>query len=111
MFEAKWTGEYPSHCIGTWILYKNGKDISDMIPDNLRTSHMNTKGIYVETGLAGPEYEEYYNEYTDGLDCDEWIQENQYWINNICDSHDECVELYDEFNSEDWRPGQCGGCK
>ena len=48
MVIAKWSGEYPCHCSGEWSLFIGGINYSHMIPENLRTSHMNTAGTYQE---------------------------------------------------------------
>lgn len=44
--EAKWTGSYPCLCSGEWILKINNIDVSNLIPEELRTSSMNTFGSY-----------------------------------------------------------------
>ena len=40
--KAKWTGRTYAHCIGRWSLSVNGKDVTDKIPEDLRTDCMNT---------------------------------------------------------------------
>lgn len=58
-FKAKWTGEYPSLCIGEWKLYRKYEDylddgtkvidydnISNLIPENFKYEPMYTLGIY-----------------------------------------------------------------
>lgn len=46
MVIAKWSGKYPCRCYGEWSLFIGGVDYSHIIPENLRTSHMNTAGTY-----------------------------------------------------------------
>ena len=46
MIIAKWSGKYPCRCSGKWSLFIEGVDYSHMIPEDLRTSHMNTAGTY-----------------------------------------------------------------
>ena len=45
-FRAEWTGSYPSLCSGVWKLYVDGKDKSDLIPEDLRNYPMETAGMY-----------------------------------------------------------------
>ena len=44
--EAKWTGDYPNLCSGQWILKVNNKDVSHLIPEELRNEPMNTYCTY-----------------------------------------------------------------
>ena len=45
-FKTEWTGSYPSLCSGVWKLYVDGKDKSDLIPEDLRNYPMETAGMY-----------------------------------------------------------------
>lgn len=38
--KAKWTGRGFALCIGEWKLYVDGKDVTDKIPEDLRTEPM-----------------------------------------------------------------------
>lgn len=49
-FRAEWTGGYPCLCWGEWKLYKDNKDISHLIPEELRYCPMNTYG-YTKYGV------------------------------------------------------------
>ena len=106
--EAKWTGKYPNLCSGWWILKVNNKDVSYLIPKDLRTSPMNTYGEHKSFHFN--KWEEIWNSYEDGLDCEDWIEENQNWLNKITTDHSVQVDIYYAINSQDWRYGECGGC-
>ena len=109
MFEAKWTGEYPTLCFGEWRLYKNGVDISQKIPEDLRCESMGTYGEYSSWSFDD-NYLELFDTYTDGLDVADWIAENDCWVDSICESDKEKEQLYYAFQVSDWRSGSCGGC-
>lgn len=109
MITAQWTGKYPNLCSGTWKLYKDGEDISDMIPEELRDNEMNTFGDY-QRWHFGADYEEIWESYSDGLFEDNWIKENNYWLNSISTDYSVKAEIYNAINACDWRHGSCGGC-
>lgn len=106
--EVVWTGKYPNLCHGEWILKINGEDKSDLIPDKLRTSPM----IYTTHGEWY--FDKYHNDvwksYKSGLKCDEWINENKYWLNNISVVDKVQKQLYEAFQANDWRFARGGGC-
>lgn len=108
MVKAKWSGSYPCLCYGEWTLEVNGKNVSDLIPDELRRSCMNTYGTYEEWHFEN--WVEVFEDYEDGLMCDEWIAENKYWLDIITDDIDTQVEIFNAINEQDWRSGSCGGC-
>ena len=57
--------------------------------------------------IAGESGHVEWDTYTDGLGKDEWIKENAGWLKNIpADPKD----IFDAFNAEDFRAGECGGC-
>ena len=120
-FKAKWTGEYPSLCIGEWKLYRKYEeiledgskdegydDISNLIPENFKYEPMYTLGIY-SSWYFDSDYNEQFEEYTDGLDFEEWCKDNESWIHLICEPED-YKDLYEAFNENDWRYESCGGC-
>ena len=45
-FEVNWSGGRYSLCCGEWTIRRNGVDVSDLIPENLRNHHMNTRKEY-----------------------------------------------------------------
>lgn len=108
MVEARWSGSYPNLCSGEWTLKVNGKDVSDLIPKELRRSEMNTYGTYEEWHFEN--WLEVFEDYEDGLDCDEWIAENKYWLDTITDDINVQTEIFNAISEEDFRHGSCGGC-
>lgn len=108
MVKARWSGHFPNLCCGEWSLEVNGVDVSMYIPDELRTSPMNTYGTYEEWHFEN--WEEVWEDYEDGLMLDEWIVENKYWLDTITDDIDVQEEIFIAINVSDWRHGSCGGC-
>ena len=107
--EAKWTGSYPCLCSGEWILKINNIDVSNLIPEELRTSSMNTAGSYSSWYFTEDwKVEDYY--YLDGLECEDWIKDNKNWLHKITTAHSVQKEIYYAIQSEDFRAGSCGGC-
>lgn len=107
-FKAEWTGSYPKLCSGVWKLYVNGKDESDLIPEDLRNYPMDTAGMYQIWHFEN--WQEVFEGYEDGLECDDWIKENDYWISKIADCYDEKRALFETFQAQDFRTCSCGGC-
>lgn len=108
-FRAEWSGRYPSLCVGEWRLYKNGEDISEYIPEDLRDSHMNTKGVYPDWYFDDDWIEDVYD-YEDGMSCNDWIEETMDWLKQFCDTEEDFKSVYETFNKSDFRPNLCGGC-
>lgn len=106
--EAKWTGKYPCLCYGEWILKVNNIDVSHLIPNELRTSSMDTLGTYSSWHFEN--WEEVFDSYEDGLDCEDWINENKEWLNKISTNLSVQENIYYAIRSEDFRSGSCGGC-
>lgn len=112
MVTTKWTGEYPYHCKGEWKLFLFGDDISYVIPKELRNKPMNTKGTYTRWFIDRefPDFPlESYEEYEDGLDFPEWIEENS-WVKNLSTTPDNWKVVYEAFQVNDFRRCSCGGC-
>ena len=107
--KAKWNGRYPNFCSGQWTLIVNGTDVSDKIPMDLINHPMNTYGLYNKWKF-GADWDVIWDDYYDGLDCTEWIEENDYWLNTITKDFDIKTSIYYAINSEDFRYGSCGGC-
>lgn len=105
---AMWTGGWPALCCGEWVLYIEGKNVTNKIPEELRTSSMNTLGKYQTWHFEN--WEEVWNSYTDGLDRDSWIAENDYWLSTITPDRTLKEEIYEAIQAEDWRHNSCGGC-
>ena len=104
MVIAKWSGEYPCRCSGEWSLFIGGVNYSHMIPEDLRTSNMNTAGTYQEWYLD--DWVEEFKDYEDGLEFEEGVAENP-WVHDLPAS---LFDIYLAFQAEDFRPGECGGC-
>lgn len=107
-FKAEWTGSFPTLCLGVWKLYVDGKDKSNLIPRDLRDYPMNTAGTYQTWHFE--DWEEVFEDCKDGLECDDWIKENDSWISKIADCYDEKVALFKAFQAQDFRACSCGGC-
>ena len=106
--EVKWTGKYPCLCSGEWILMIDGEDKSNLIPEDLRGNEMGTYGVYSSWHFEN--WDEVFEDYQDGMDCDEWIKHNKYWLDNISTDQTIQKQLFYEFQASDWRHGSCGGC-
>ncbi|MEG1926154.1 MAG: hypothetical protein RR415_10465 [Ruthenibacterium sp.] len=40
----------------------------------------------------------------------DWIEANYDWLKSITLKIEEMALIFEAFQSEDWRRGQCGGC-
>lgn len=109
MIEASWSGSYPCLCSGKWTLMVNGEDVSNKIPEELRKSSMNTYGTY-QNWYFDNNWSEVFEDYVDGLKCDDWIVENKEWLNNISTDISMQREIFAAINEQDFRSGSCGGC-
>lgn len=107
--EAIWTGEWPALCCGEWKLYIDGVDKSHMIPDAKYKNHMETFGHYQRFRFA-EDWEVVWDSYEDGLDCQGWIEVNEYWLKNISSNRGVQEQIFHAFQKNDWRHGSCGGC-
>ena len=106
--EVKWTGKYPCLCSGEWKLYIDGNDMSDFIPEDLRRSDMGTFGTYSSWHFE--DWMEVFEDYQDGMNCDEWIEANKDWLDKISKDVKDQQDLFYAFQSQDWRYESCGGC-
>ena len=109
MVEARWSGSYPTLCYGEWTLIVNGKDVSMFIPEELKESSMYTYRTY-QSWHFNDDWMEEFEDYDNGLDCEDWIEENKYWLDTITDDINVQMEIFTSINSKDWRHGECGGC-
>lgn len=103
--KVEWTGRWPCLCSGEWKLYIDGTDKSDLIPEDLRQNEMGTYGTYSSWHFEN--WEKVFEDYQDGMDCDEWIEHNKYWLNNISTDQTIQEQLFYEFQASDWRHGSC----
>lgn len=116
IYEAKWTGGYPNLCSGSWHLYENGKEI-DLHevgcpfvagPDDYCDSYAGTYNYYSSWHFE--DWLEVFEQYEDGLEAPDWVEDNEDWLTNISENEDDWYLIYDAFNAEDWRPNSCMGC-
>jgi hypothetical protein len=106
--KAEWSGSYPNLCRGTWTLEVDGKDVSHLIPEKLRHSDMHTLGIYEKWHFE--DWDEVFESYMNGLECDEWVADNKYWLDTITTDVDVQNAIFHAIQIHDWRPCSCGGC-
>ena len=104
MVVAEWTGKYPCLCYGEWRLTIDGVDWSNAIPTDKRSSHMNTAGTYQEWWFE--DWNETFGSYEDGLEFEEWIVENE-WVMSLPAAPQ---DVFCAIQTQDFRPGECGGC-
>lgn len=107
--EAIWTGKWPNLCCGEWKLYIDGEDISHMIPDGKYKNHMETFGHYRRFRFV-EDWEVVWDDYEEGLDYQDWIDTNEYWLKNISIDRKVQEQIFRAFQKNDWRHGSCGGC-
>ena len=69
---------------------------------------MYTLGVYSSWHFDSDCIEQF-EDYTDGMDFEEWCKDNESWIHLICKS-EYYKDLYEAFQQEDWRYESCGGC-
>lgn len=100
MIEAKW--DDLCLCCGKWTLIVDGKDVSDLIPNNLRNMPMGTYGTYVEW-YFDENMLEVWKSYEDGFMCDEWIKVNKYWLDTITYNIDIHRDIYLAIKRKDFR--------
>ena len=108
MVEASWSGSYPCLCSGEWTLKIDGKDVSDKIPEYLRSSSMNTFGTYQSWHFKN--WSEVFENYRDGLEMKDWIEENKKWLDAITTNEDTQKLIFCAIQEQDFRIGSCGGC-
>lgn len=107
--EANWSGDYPNLCRGEWTLFIDGKNMSNKIPKDLRNKPMNTNGVYSSWRFRNDWRVEWDN-YEDGLERKDWIEENKEWLDKITTDKCEQEGIYCAFQLNDWRHESCGGC-
>lgn len=79
------------------------------MPEGLRTSDMNTLGWYPSWAFDKDGQEDW-ESYEGGLPMQDWIEANYDWLKSITLKIEEMALIFEAFQSEDWRRGQCGGC-
>lgn len=106
---AEWTGCGYTLCIGEWKLYVDGEDVTDKIPEELRTEPMNTYKQY-ERWSFNHSYIEEWESYCGGLEQEEWIESNRYWLDKITTDVAVQRQIFKAINEKDFRTCSCGGC-
>lgn len=105
---AEWSGTAWSLCSGSWALFHDGKEIDTEIP--FQGEPADTFGAYSSWYFGGDSgWMEEWDEYEDGMECDEWCDENREWLSTIA-PETEWEEIFRAFQAEDFRPNSCGGC-
>jgi len=112
--EVSWTGKYPNLCSGHWKISFNGKSMK--VPSPFINSSMGTDGIYSSWHFE--DWMEVFEDYEDGIECEEWLGKNVGWIKSMFESigvldqvtKEDLIKLYNEIQEKDWRYLSCGGC-
>ena len=102
--QVSWSGSYPNLCAGEWTCIINGKKVK--IP--FQGEPAECEGTYRSWHFE--DWEVVWENYRDGLDCDEWCEHWKDWLDELGLSEEERREVYEAFAEEDWRYGSCGGC-
>lgn len=109
MVVAEWTGRFPNLCHGEWKLYVDGSDVSSCIPTSSKDKPMNTLKEY-RSWHFDKKIGVVFDYYVDGIDCEDWIVENDWWLDRITEYVKIHREIFHAINECDWRYGSCGGC-
>jgi len=131
--KVKWTGKYPALCHGYWIIEIDWKSTKNFLDDygsrledlndeekelyNLLTSPMWTFWTYNRRYFDN-KYNEHWEEYTNGLEFDEWFESDyKKWLEKIFKliwikelTKEEWKDLYNKIQKKDFRMESCGGC-
>ena len=108
--EVAWTGCYPCLCSGEWKIKIDGQDMSNLIPEEMRCSPMNTYGSY-SSWHFDEDWCEHFEDYYDGLKFKEWKEQYSDLLFKLGIADDqEAQSLYSKIQNCDWRHGSCGGC-
>ena len=110
MIKVEWTGVSPTLCMGNWHIFIDGVDYSDKIPEKLRRESMKTYGKYSKWHFDSSTPYEVWETYKDGLDEEDWIEENNYWLSTITNDYNIKCGIYRAIQEQDWRFNSCGGC-
>lgn len=89
-------------------MFVDGENVSDLIPEDLRTSSMNIYGTYSSWHFEN--WMEVFDDYRDGLEYNEWIEENKSWLDKITTDKDTQELIFQAIQAQDFRYCSCGGC-
>lgn len=110
-WDASWSGCWPCLCAGTWTLTKDGVDVSDHIPEDLRDQDMGTEGDYDSWHFGGESgWDEEWETYHEGASRDAWVRDNMSWLKTLTTDPDDLTAIFEAFQADDFRWGSCGGC-
>lgn len=107
---VKWSGKYPIYCLGEWTLIIDGVDCTECIPEDLRKIDMHTYGVYEGWYLSDNGLFYIWEKHQNGFICNEWIDNNHYWLKNLPIEESEYPDVYKAFNENDFRMRQCSRC-
>ena len=105
-WSTTWSGSFPNLCSGEWVLYRDGTLVDTDIP--FQGSDAETFGEYA-TWSFGRDWDEQWDHYEEGFECDEWCERYADWLATIA-PEDEWGDIYAAFQENDWRHKSCGGC-
>lgn len=109
---VEWTGDWPRKCKGRWIFEVDGKDYRYLLPfanDDGFDLPADTAGTY-ECWDMDPEGEREWYHFENGLDIDDWIDQNRDWLLVITPHEEVWDDIFYAFQAVDWRFKECGGC-
>lgn len=107
-----WTGEWPRRCKGRWIFEVDGKDYRYLLPfanDDGVDLPADTFGTYECWDMDSEGEREWYH-FENGLDIEDWIDQNREWLEVITPHENEWDDIFYAFQEHDWRFKECGGC-
>lgn len=100
-YTVEWTGKPPRMWMGQWHIKKNGQSIDQFLPTDKRCVPAFTYGEYpVWEQMPFVPVQQFV---TDGYRMPEWIQENMYWLQLMCDEDIDYQSIYLAFHEFDFR--------
>ena len=109
---VEWTGDWPRRCKGRWIFEVDGKDYRYLLPfanDDGFDLPADTFGTYECWDMDSDGEREWFH-YENGLDIEDWIDQNREWLMIISPHEEEWDDIFYAFQEHDWRFKECGGC-
>ena len=107
IWKTEWTGKFPNHCHGEWILYRDGAKINVEIP--FAKLPAATKGCY-QGFYFDDKWNCFWYDYIDGMDYPDWSNHFFDFLKSITTDMAEWKDIYRAFQKNDWRFCSCGGC-
>ncbi len=106
-FEAKWSTQGHSLCLGHWQIKYNGLEL--ILPEKQANNEMNTRGNF--SWMFADD-----DDFIEGLCLEDWVEENIDWLLDVFERHNipqqpQYIEwFYQAVNEQDWTCNSCGGC-